>query len=66
MFRGNGSFSDFYIRRDDFGERAYENEKLDVLKDKIFCDFGCKWMFILHVYIFNLLLTQSNVFKLIG
>ncbi len=66
MFRGNGSFSDFYIRRDDFGARAYENEKLDVLKDKIFCDFGCKWMFILYVYIFNLRLTQGNVFKLIG
>lgn len=42
MFRGNGSFSDFYIWRDDFEERVYENEKLDILKDKIWSEFGCK------------------------
>lgn len=29
MMKGNGSFSDYYIWRDDFDERVYLNEKLD-------------------------------------
>ncbi|PJG58426.1 hypothetical protein [Aeromonas cavernicola] len=39
MCRGNGSFSDFYIWRDDFEERVSENEKLNNLKEKIWREF---------------------------
>ncbi|MEE3627459.1 hypothetical protein UCD39_26375 [Nitrospirillum sp. BR 11752] len=35
MMGGNGSFSDFYIWRDNFNERVLENNKLDKIKDEI-------------------------------
>lgn len=35
MNRGNGSFSDFYIWREDFDERVIENNKFIEIKDKI-------------------------------
>lgn len=35
MNRGNGSFSDFYIWREDFAERVIENNKFIEIKDEI-------------------------------
>uniref|UniRef100_UPI003318CEDF hypothetical protein n=1 Tax=Psychrobacter sp. TB20-MNA-CIBAN-0197 TaxID=3140453 RepID=UPI003318CEDF len=35
MNNGNGSFSDFYIWREDFDERVVENNKFIEIKDKI-------------------------------
>ena len=35
MNRGNGSFSDFYIWREDFDERVIENNKFIKIKDEI-------------------------------
>ena len=35
MNRGNGSFSDFYIWREDFDERVIENNKFIEIKDEI-------------------------------
>ena len=35
MNRGNGSFSDFYIWREDFDQRVVENNKFIEIKDEI-------------------------------
>jgi hypothetical protein len=35
MYKGNGSFSDYYIWRDDFNERNRLNDDLDNIKDNI-------------------------------
>lgn len=37
--KGNGSFSDFCIWREDFTQRKHLNKKFDDLKQKIYCDF---------------------------
>ncbi|ETS33646.1 hypothetical protein BB987_14870 [Photorhabdus temperata] len=35
MLRGNGSFSDYFIWRDDFDERVKANEEFDRIKNEI-------------------------------
>lgn len=35
MLGGSGSFSDFYVWRDDFDERVKENTRLDQIKSEI-------------------------------
>jgi hypothetical protein len=40
MLGGSGSFSEFYIWRDDFDERVKENDMLEKIKNDIWDTFG--------------------------